>query len=67
MVGPGNGERVAAKIEALEGELDRLHRALHSVDQATGLSYRALLGELIQLEAGTPPLSMSHCAVNYRP
>lgn len=52
-------ERVAAKIEALEGELDRLHRALHSVDQATGLSYRALLGELIQLEAGTPPLSMS--------
>lgn len=51
-------ERVAAKIEALEGELDRLHRALHNVDQATGLSYRTLLGELIQLEAGTPPLNM---------
>lgn len=51
-------ERVAAKIEALEGELDRLHRALHHVDPATGLSYRALLGELILLEAGTPPLNM---------
>jgi primosomal replication protein N'' len=52
-------ERVAAKIEALEGELDRLHRALHNVDAATGLSYRGLLGELIQLEAGTPPINMS--------
>ncbi|MES2069869.1 MAG: AAA domain-containing protein [Pseudomonadota bacterium] len=51
-------ERVAAKIEALEGELDRLHRALHKVDDATGLSYRALLGELMQLEAGTSPISM---------
>lgn len=51
-------QRVAAKIEALEGELDRLHRALHNVDAASGLSYRALLGELIQLETGTPPLSI---------
>jgi len=51
-------ERVAARIEALEGELDRLHRALHTVDDATGLSYRGLLGELIQLEAGTPPVNI---------
>jgi len=51
-------ERVAAKIESLEGELDRLHRALHDTDEATGLSYRALLGELIQLESGTPPINM---------
>jgi primosomal replication protein N'' len=53
-------ERVAAKIEALEGELDRLHRALHNQDDATGLSYRALLAELIQLEAGAPPINMPH-------
>lgn len=51
-------ERVAAKIEALEGELDRLHQALHQVDEATGLSYRALLGQLIELEGGSPPLNM---------
>ncbi|OWJ61630.1 AAA domain-containing protein [Paraburkholderia caledonica] len=47
-------ERMAARIEALEGELDRHHEAIHSVDESTGLSYRVLLGELIQLEAGEP-------------
>nr|WP_239005998.1 AAA domain-containing protein [Burkholderia territorii] len=51
-------ERMAARIEALEGELDRHHEALHRVDESTGLSYRALLGELIQLEAGTAPVDM---------
>ncbi|AOL08410.1 AAA domain-containing protein [Burkholderia contaminans] len=51
-------ERMAARIEALEGELDRQHAALHRVDESTGLSYRALLGELIRLEAGTPPVSV---------
>lgn len=51
-------ERMAARIEALEGELDRQHAALHRVDASTGLSYRALLGELIRLEAGTPPVSV---------
>ncbi len=51
-------ERMAARIETLEGELDRQHEALHRIDASTGLSYRALLGELIRLEAGTPPVSM---------
>ncbi|MBN3830763.1 AAA domain-containing protein [Burkholderia sp. Ac-20344] len=51
-------EPMAARIEALEGELDRQHAALHRVDESTGLSYRALLGELIRLEAGTPPVSV---------
>ena len=51
-------ERMAARIEALEGELDRQHAALHRTDESTGLSYRALLGELIQLEAGAPPVSV---------
>ena len=49
-------ERLAARIEALEGELDRYHQSLHRVDEATGLSYRRLLGELIELEKGSPPL-----------
>ncbi|PRZ52306.1 serine/threonine protein kinase [Paraburkholderia fungorum] len=51
-------ERMAARIETLEGELDRQHQALHRVDDSTGLSYRALLGELIQLEAGSTPVSV---------
>ncbi|QYD70764.1 DUF4011 domain-containing protein [Paraburkholderia edwinii] len=51
-------ERMAARIETLEGELDRQHQALHRVDESTGLSYRALLGELIQLEAGSVPVSV---------
>ncbi|ALK32316.1 AAA domain-containing protein [Burkholderia plantarii] len=51
-------ERMAARIEMLEGELDRQHMALHRVDESTGLSYRALLAELIRLEAGTPPVSV---------
>nr|WP_260854464.1 AAA domain-containing protein [Paraburkholderia sp. BCC1884] len=51
-------ERMAARIEALEGELDRHHQALHAVDESTGLSYRVLLGELIQLEAGEPAIDV---------
>jgi primosomal replication protein N'' len=51
-------ERMAARIEALEGELDRHHQALHADDESTGLSYRVLLGELIQLEAGEPPIDV---------
>lgn len=51
-------ERMAARIETLEGELDRQHEAIHRIDESTGLSYRALLGELIELEAGAPPLSV---------
>lgn len=49
-------ERIAARIEALEGELDRYHQALHHVDERIGLSYRNLIGELVGLESGAPPL-----------
>ncbi|MFG0459648.1 AAA domain-containing protein [Pseudomonas sp. TYF_15] len=49
-------EQMAARIETLEGELDRFHQSLHRPDPATGLSYRRLLGELIELEDGPPPL-----------
>ncbi|MHC9084888.1 AAA domain-containing protein [Luteimonas sp. RIT-PG2_3] len=51
-------ERIAARIEALEGELDRFHAGLHERDPRTGLSYRQLLGELIALDAGAPPLEL---------
>ena len=51
-------ENTAARIEALEGELDRHHAALHRVDERTGLSYRTLLGELIALETPKPPIDL---------
>lgn len=49
-------ERLATRIETLEGELDRFHHSLHRLDGPTGLTYRRLLGELIELEKGPPPL-----------
>ncbi|QDH71649.1 DUF4011 domain-containing protein [Lysobacter alkalisoli] len=51
----GERERLAARIETLEGELDRHHQALHRIDDGCGLSWRQLLGELIELEAEAPP------------
>ncbi|AXB75512.1 AAA domain-containing protein [Novosphingobium sp. P6W] len=42
-------EQTAGRIEALEKDLDGHHRALHAVDEATGLSYRLVLGGLIRL------------------
>src|SRR3546814_4143314 len=49
---------MAARIEALERELDGQHRALHATDEQTGLSYRLILGDLIGLarEGETPSL-----------
>lgn len=43
-------DELAEKIEKLEGEIDKHHEAIHTVDEATGLSYRILLGQLIDLE-----------------
>ncbi|CAH1387714.1 AAA domain-containing protein [Candidatus Nitrotoga sp. M5] len=51
-------ESVAAHIEALECELDRHHEALHKVDEHFGVSYRSLLGELIDLERPSAPLDL---------
>lgn len=49
-------EAIAARIESNEATLDKHHSALHQVDEAVGLSYRVLLGELIELErAGATP------------
>lgn len=44
-------DALASRIEALEGEVDRRHAALHVPENLTGLSYRALLGQLIGVEA----------------
>jgi hypothetical protein len=43
-------EELAEKIEKLEKEIDKHHEAIHMTDAATGLSYRILLGQLIDLE-----------------
>lgn len=37
-------------IEKLESEIDKHHEAIHAVDEGPGLSYRLLLGQLIDLE-----------------
>ncbi|MCP4069682.1 MAG: DUF4011 domain-containing protein [Phycisphaeraceae bacterium] len=51
-------DQAAARIEALEADLDGQHRALHAVDERTGLSFRLILGDLIGLarEGITPAL-----------
>jgi DNA polymerase III delta prime subunit len=43
-------EELAEKIEKLESEIDKHHWAIHTEDETTGLSYRKLLGQLIELE-----------------
>lgn len=51
-------EQTAARIEALERDLDGQHQALHATDPQTGLSYRLILSDLIGLarEGETPSL-----------
>lgn len=41
---------LAEMIEKLEGEIDKHHEAIHATDDGPGLSYRLLLGQLIDLE-----------------
>ena len=60
-------ERLAARIDMLEGELDRHQAAFHRVDELSGLTYRALLAELVGLEGAVPrpldiPALRSHLA-----
>ncbi|MET3591811.1 hypothetical protein ABID26_001195 [Mesorhizobium shonense] len=49
---------LAQRIESIEGELDKHHVALHAEDAQTGLTYRTILGELIKIERGHPPLNV---------
>ena len=56
-------QQAAARVESLERDLDGQHRALHAVDEQTGLSYRLVIGDLIGLAADgeTPALpSLRH-------
>ncbi len=62
--------QTAARIEALERDLDGQHRALHAVDERTGTSYRLILGDLIGLAGAgpTPPLpSLRHLLGQFDP
>ena len=45
-------QSLAARIEALEGELDRRHAAIHASDATSGLSYRQVVGQLIDIAEG---------------
>ena len=45
-------QQTAARIEALEADLDQHHAALHADDLASGLSYRLILADLIGFAAG---------------
>jgi hypothetical protein len=47
-------EDLAARIQMIEGELDRLHAATYRLDTVSGMSYRQITGELIRLEAMQP-------------
>ncbi|MBV7519078.1 AAA domain-containing protein [Ensifer sp. ENS12] len=51
-------ENLALKIEAIEGDLDRHHQAVHEPDEHTGLTYRALLSDLIRLEEDGAPIDV---------
>jgi hypothetical protein len=42
---------LSARIQTLEGELDRLHEATYRLDALSGMSHRQIMGELIQLAA----------------
>jgi primosomal replication protein N'' len=41
----------AARIEAIEAQLDRHHSALHALDSVSGASYRMLISELVGVES----------------
>jgi primosomal replication protein N'' len=41
----------AARIAALERDVDQYHSALHATEPTTGVSYRQLLGRLMQVKA----------------
>ena len=41
----------AARIEAIEAQLDRYHSALHALDSVSGASYRMLISELVGVES----------------
>ncbi len=51
-------QNLALKIEAVEEDLNKHHEALHRTDERIGLSYRELLGNLIEIEGQRAPLEV---------
>ena len=49
-------DALADKIDKIENEIDKHHKAIHEIDDAVGLSYRDLLGQLINIEEQKPSL-----------
>ncbi|WP_116811556.1 AAA domain-containing protein [Steroidobacter cummioxidans] len=47
--------QLVSRLQSLKSDLDKYHHALHAVDPQTDLSYRVLLGDLLNLERSTPP------------
>lgn len=51
--------QTAALIETLESDIDKHHKILHAIDEASGRSYRTIISELIEFEAvGRPPIDV---------
>ncbi|MBL8271094.1 DUF4011 domain-containing protein, partial [Steroidobacter sp.] len=46
--------QLAGRLQSLKSDLDKYHQALHAVDPQTDLTYRVLLGDLLNLERSTP-------------
>jgi primosomal replication protein N'' len=55
---------VAARIVAVENEINRHHQSIYRVDDITGLSYRAIVSELIALDASRTPIEVPRLRAN---
>lgn len=51
-------QNLATRIQAVENDLNGHHTALHTIDDHSGLSYRALLGDLIEIETPRVPMDV---------
>lgn len=51
-------QTLATRIETVENDLNGHHSALHTIDEHSGLSYRGMLGDLIELETPNAPLDL---------
>ncbi|HEY5759718.1 MAG TPA: AAA domain-containing protein, partial [Steroidobacter sp.] len=47
--------QLVGRLQSLKTDLDKYHHALHAADPQTDLSYRVLLGDLLNLERSNPP------------
>ena len=47
-------EELAARIEAVSASIDSHHKAMYSIDEILGISYRNILSQLIEIEAVGP-------------